>query len=302
MSHDLAGQARRGRSARARAPSSSCRRSLRRRRTSRYSSARRMDVPERALPRAGERREEVAAPSRAVLRAVVCASCSSARARTAVLPVAGWSIRSGRTPSARSTRATMSSARAHRVDLASRSVTIPSCSRRCSPTTAVAASGCCRTTAAGSRRSSAPNVDLVTERSSRSRRRAVIDTYGRRHEVDVIVLRDRLPRGSFSRADARSIGRGGAALRERWGEEPARTSASRCPTSRTCSVCTDPAPTSLTRAASSSTPSARCATYSAACVRASSAARRSSAGRTPIATTPEDCEPRSRGWSGHTAA
>ena len=64
-----------------------------------------------------------------------------------------------------------------------------------------------------------PDVELVTEKIASIDEKAVIDASGRRHEVDVIALATGFYADRFL-APMQIIGRGGADLREQWGDEP----------------------------------------------------------------------------------
>ena len=64
-----------------------------------------------------------------------------------------------------------------------------------------------------------PDVELVTEKIASIDENAVIDVSGRRHEVDVIALATGFYADRFL-APMQIIGRGGADLREQWGDEP----------------------------------------------------------------------------------
>ena len=64
-----------------------------------------------------------------------------------------------------------------------------------------------------------PHVELVTDKITSIDETAVIDETGRRHEVDVIALATGFQADRFL-LPMRVIGRGGADLHEKWGDEP----------------------------------------------------------------------------------
>jgi 4-hydroxyacetophenone monooxygenase len=64
-----------------------------------------------------------------------------------------------------------------------------------------------------------PNVDLITDKIVSVDETAVIDANGRRHEVDVIALATGFQADRFL-SPMRIVGRGGAELREKWGDAP----------------------------------------------------------------------------------
>ena len=110
------------------------------------------------------------------------------------------------------------------------------------------------------------NVELVTDRDPRGdAERGIATERGALHELDAIVFATGFQANRFLSADGDRGPRRALAATRNGATTRARTSASPCLASRTCSACTDRTRTSPTAAASSSTASARCTTRSGAC-------------------------------------